>query len=161
MSIANVNVVVISGNLTRDPELRHTGGGTPVCKLRVAVNARRKNGQTGEWVDKPNFLDVVVWGKHGEVCAEHLGKGRKVTVNGRLDWREWEGQEGIMRQAVEIIADGIEWGPRPQGQGSDASPETTTANNGQLETAVEAEDAEQPEAAAESDAEKKEEEIPF
>jgi single-strand DNA-binding protein len=160
MSIANVNVVVISGNLTRDPELRHTGGGTPVCKMRVAVNARRKNGQTGEWVDKPNFLDVVVWGKFGETCAEHLGKGRKVTVNGRLDWREWEDQAGNKRQAVEIIADGVEWGPKPQGSGS-ASPESTTANNGQLETAAKAEDADQPETAAETNGEKAEEDIPF
>lgn len=159
MSVANVNIVVISGNLTRDPELRHLGSGTAVCKMRVAVNARRKNGQTGEWVDKPNFLDVVVWGKFGETCAEHLGKGRKVTVNGRLDWREWETQNGDKRQAVEIIADGVEWGPKPQGSGSTASPETTTTNNGQLETAAGAEEPNEPEAATEG--KKREEDIPF
>jgi single-strand DNA-binding protein len=68
MSAANINVVVISGNLTRDPELRHTGGGTPVCDMRVAVNGRRKAG--AEWVDKPNYLDVTVWGGLGENCAK-------------------------------------------------------------------------------------------
>ncbi len=90
MAASNVNVVVVTGNLTRDPELRSTPGGTSVCKLRVAVNSRRKNGQTGEWVDKPNYFDVIVWGAQGENCANYLSKGRPVAVEGRLDWREWE-----------------------------------------------------------------------
>src|SRR4029079_15806645 len=77
---SKLNVVVITGNLTRDPELRHTGGGTAVCELRVAVNSRRKNGQ--EWVDKPNYFDVVVWGAQGENCANYLSKGRPVAVEG-------------------------------------------------------------------------------
>jgi single-strand DNA-binding protein len=105
-----VNVVVITGNLTRDPELRHTGGGTAVCELRVAVNSRRKDGQTGQWVDKPNYFDVVVWGAQGENCANYLAKGRPVAVEGRLDWREWEAKDGSgKRQAVQIVANTVQF----------------------------------------------------
>jgi single-strand DNA-binding protein len=108
VAASNVNVVVITGNLTRDPELRHTGGGTPVCELRVAVNSRRKEGQ--EWVDKPNYFDVTVWGAQGENCATYLSKGRPVAVEGRLDWREWEAKDGSgKRQAVSIIANSVQF----------------------------------------------------
>jgi len=110
VAASNVNVVVITGNLTRDPELRHTGGGTAVCELRVAVNSRRKDGQTGEWMDKPNYFDVKVWGAQGENCAQYLAKGRPVAVEGRLDWREWEAKEGGgKRQKVEIIANSVQF----------------------------------------------------
>jgi len=108
MSAQNVNVVVITGNLTRDPELRHLGSGTAVCKLRVAVNSRRKD-QGGNWVDKPNYFDVTVWGAQGENCAEYLAKGRPVAIEGRLDWREWEDQGGNKRQSVEIIANTVQF----------------------------------------------------
>jgi single-strand DNA-binding protein len=111
--------VVITGNLTRDPELRHTGGGTAVCELRVAVNSRRKDGNTGEWMDKPNFFDVVVWGAQGENCATYLQKGRPVAIEGRLDWREWEAKDGGgKRQAVQIIANTVQFlGSRDGGGG--------------------------------------------
>jgi single-strand DNA-binding protein len=109
LAASNVNVVVITGNLTRDPELRHTGGGTAICELRVAVNSRRKDGQTGEWVDKPNYFDVTVWGAQGENCANYLSKGRPVAVEGRLDWREWEAKDGSKRQAVQIIANTVQF----------------------------------------------------
>ena len=100
---------MITGNLTKDPELRSTPGGTSVCKLRVAVNSRRKDGQSGEWVDKPNYFDVTVWGAQGENCANYLSKGRPVAVEGRLDWREWDAQDGSKRQAVEIIANSVQF----------------------------------------------------
>jgi len=110
VAASNVNVVVITGNLTKDPDLRHTGGGTAVCELRVAVNSRRKDGQTGEWVDKPNYFDVKVWGAQGENCATYLSKGRPVAVEGRLDWREWEAKDGSgKRQKVEIIANSVQF----------------------------------------------------
>ena len=110
MAASNVNVVVITGNLTKDPELRHTGSGTAVCELRVAVNSRRKDGQTGEWVDKPNYSDVKVWGAQGENCATYLAKGRPIAVEGRLDWREWEAKDGSgKRQKVEIIANSVQF----------------------------------------------------
>jgi single-strand DNA-binding protein len=109
LAASNVNVVVITGNLTRDPELRSTGGGTSVCELRVAVNSRRKDGQSGQWVDKPNYFDVTVWGAQGENCANYLSKGRPVAIEGRLDWREWEAKDGGKRQAVQIIANTVQF----------------------------------------------------
>jgi single-strand DNA-binding protein len=103
----NINRVVISGNLTRDPELRSTPGGTSVCSLRVAVNSRRKEGD--QWVDKPNYFDVTVWGTQGENCAQYLSKGRPVAIDGRLNWREWDAQDGSKRQSVDIIADSVQF----------------------------------------------------
>ena len=105
---SNINRVVLVGNLTRDPELRHTPSGTALCKLRIAVNTRQKDATSGEWTDKPNYFDVTVWGSQGENCAQYLAKGRPVGIDGRLDWREWE-QEGVKRQAVEIIADNVQF----------------------------------------------------
>ncbi|MFL6030823.1 MAG: single-stranded DNA-binding protein [Gaiellaceae bacterium] len=106
--MANINRVVLVGNLTKDPELRHTPSGTAVCKLRLAVNTRQKD-SSGNWGDKPNYFDVTVWGNQGESCAQYLSKGRPVGVDGRLDWREWEAQDGTKRQAVEIIADSVQF----------------------------------------------------
>ena len=115
---ANINSVVLVGNLTRDPELRHTPSGTAVCSLRLAVNSRRKDGATGQWSDKPNYFDITVWGQQGESCAQYLAKGRPVGVQGRLEWREWDAQDGSKRQAVEIIADNVQFlGGRPDGEG--------------------------------------------
>ena len=115
--MANINRVVLVGNLTKDPELRHTPSGTAVCKLRLAVNTRQKDPQ-GNWGDKPNYFDVTVWGNQGESCAQYLSKGRPVGVDGRLDWREWEAQDGTKRQAVEIIADSVQFlGSREGGAG--------------------------------------------
>ena len=107
--MASINRVTLVGNLTRDPELRHTPSGTAVCKLRIAVNTRQKDGATGEWGEKPNYFDVTVWDGQGESCAQYLSRGRQVGVDGRLDWREWEAQDGTKRQAVEIIADSVQF----------------------------------------------------
>jgi single-strand DNA-binding protein len=107
--MANINRVVLVGNLTKDPELRTTPSGTSVCKLRVAVNTRQKDASTGEWGDKPNYFDVTVWGNQAESCAQYLSKGRPIGVDGRLDWREWDAQDGTKRQAVEIIADTVQF----------------------------------------------------
>jgi single-strand DNA-binding protein len=104
----NINRVILTGNLTRDPELRSTQGGTSVCSLRMAVNGTRKD-ESGNWVDKPNYFDVTVFGQQGENCAQYLAKGRPVAVDGRLNWREWETQEGAKRQSVDIIADSVQF----------------------------------------------------
>ena len=109
MAATNINRVVLTGNLTRDPELRATGTGTSVCSLRIASNTRRKNNATGEWEDKPNFFDVTIWGAQGENCARFLAKGRPVAIDGRLEWREWQDKEGNNRQSVEIIADAVQF----------------------------------------------------
>jgi single-strand DNA-binding protein len=104
-----LNRVIITGNLTRDPELRSLPSGTSVCSLRVAVNTRRKDQSTGDWVDKANYFDVTVWGAQGENCAQYLAKGRPVAVDGRLEWREWEDKQGNKRQSVDIIADSVQF----------------------------------------------------
>jgi single-strand DNA-binding protein len=110
MAATNINRVVLTGNLTRDPELRSTPSGTPVCSLRIAVNTRRKNQQTGEWDDKANFFDVTVWGAQGENVARYCAKGRPIAVDGRLEYREWEDKEtGKTRSAVEIVADSVQF----------------------------------------------------
>jgi len=107
MPAININRVVLTGNLTRDPELRSTQSGTSVCSLRIACNTRRKT-SAGEWVDKPNYFDVTVWGAPGENCARFLAKGRPVAIDGRLEWREYE-HDDARRQAVEIIADAVQF----------------------------------------------------
>ena len=119
MAATNINRVVLTGNLTRDPELRSTASGMSVCSLRIASNTRRKNQATGDWEDKPNFFDVTVWGAQGENCARFLAKGRPVAIDGRLEWREWETPEGHKRQAVDIIADSVQFlGSREDGGAS-------------------------------------------
>ena len=117
--MVNINRVVLTGNLTADPELRSLPSGTSVCKLRVACNSRRKNASTGKWEDRPSYFDVTVWGAQGENVARFLRKGRQVAIDGRLEWREWLTQEGSKRQAVDIIADAVQFlGPRDDGPGA-------------------------------------------
>jgi len=101
--IAHVTLV---GNLTRDPELRQTPSGTSVCQFGVAVGRRYKD-SSGEWVDKASFFDVVVWGAQGENCAQYLSKGRQVVVDGRLEQRSYEAQDGSKRSRVEIIGENV------------------------------------------------------
>jgi single-strand DNA-binding protein len=106
--MANINRVIITGNLTRDPELRSLPSGNSVCSLRVACNGRRRNPQTQQWEDVPNYFDVTVWGAQGENCKKYLAKGRPVAIDGRLQWREW-GEEGAKRQAVDIVAENVQF----------------------------------------------------
>jgi single-strand DNA-binding protein len=126
--MANINRVVLVGNLTKDPELRHTPSGTAVCSLRLAVNSSQKDPSTGEWTDKPNYFDVTVWDKQGENCAQYLSKGRPVAVDGRLDWREWDAQDGTKRQAVQIIANTVQFlGSRGDSEGGGGQPQFVPA----------------------------------
>jgi single-strand DNA-binding protein len=112
----SVNVVVLVGNLTRDPELRATGGGTSVCRLGLAVNERTKDPATGEWGERPNYFDIDVFGPQGENCAQYLTKGRQVAIEGRLRWRSWETPEGQKRSAVSVVANSVQFiGPRDSG----------------------------------------------
>jgi len=118
MAATNINRVVLTGNLTRDPELRSTNSGTSVCGLRIACNTRRKDG-SGNWVDKPNYFDVTVWGAQGENASKYLSKGRPVAIDGRLEWREFTDKEGNNRQAIEIVADSVQFLGSPQGAGGE------------------------------------------
>jgi single-strand DNA-binding protein len=106
---SSINRVVVSGNLTRDPEIRSLASGNTVCSLRVACNGRRRNQSTQQWEDVPNYFDVTVWGAQGENCGRYLSKGRGIAVDGRLQWREWTDNDGNKRQAVDIVAETVQF----------------------------------------------------
>ena len=108
----NLNRVCVSGNLTKDPELRSLPSGSSLCSLRIAVNDRRKMGE--EWQDVTGYYDVTLFGKSAENAAKFLNKGRGVIADGRLSYREWESDAG-KRSAVEIIADNLVWLPGKDG----------------------------------------------
>ncbi|MGO5210373.1 single-stranded DNA-binding protein [Olsenella umbonata] len=112
----SINRVNISGNLTRDPELRSTAGGTQVLTFGVAVNDRRRNPQSGEWEDVPNYIDCVVFGNRAEPLSRFLSKGMKVAIEGKLRWSSWE-RDGQKRSKIEVIVDEVEFlSPRNGGQ---------------------------------------------
>jgi len=119
MAATNINRVVMTGNLTRDPELRNLPSGMSVCSLRVASNTRRKD-SNGEWGDKANYFSVTVWGAQGENCARYLSKGRPVAIDGRLEWREWQDKDGNKRESIDIVADSVQFlGGREDSGGGD------------------------------------------
>lgn len=119
--------MTLIGRLTRDPELRHTNGGTAVCSLRLAVNSRARD-ESGEWGDAAGFFDVTVFGRLAESAAEHLEKGRQVAVDGRLSWREWTDRDGGKRQAVEVVANDVQYLARP-GHGTQQGPTAAKSND--------------------------------
>lgn len=122
----SINRVVISGNITRDPELRSTQGGMEILALGVAVNDRRKNQQTGEWEDVPNFVDCVMFGNRAKSVSRFLSKGSKVAIEGKLRWSQWE-RDGQKRSKIEVIVDEIEFmTSRGDGQHA-AAPQTAPA----------------------------------
>lgn len=104
----SINRVIISGNLTRDPELRSTASGLPVLGFGVAVNDRRKNQQTGEWEDYPNFIDCTMFGARADSLSRFLSKGTKVAIEGKLRWSQWE-RDGQKRSKIEVIVDELEF----------------------------------------------------
>ena len=104
----SINRVTITGNLTRDPDLRSTAGGMPVLGFGVAVNDRRKNQQTGEWEDYPNFIDCTMFGARAQSISRFLSKGSKVAIEGKLRWSQWE-RDGQKRSKIEVIVDEIEF----------------------------------------------------
>lgn len=112
----SINRVTISGNLTRDAELRQTASGMAVLGFSVAVSDRRKNQQTEQWEDYPNYIDCSMFGTRAEKIAPYLSKGTKVAIAGKLRWSQWE-RDGQMRSKVEVIVDEIEFmSQRQQGQ---------------------------------------------
>lgn len=114
----SINRVLISGNLTRDPEIRVTAGGTQILSFGVAVNDRRRNQQTGEWEDYPNFVDCVMFGARAEAVSRFLSKGSKVAIEGKLRYSSWE-RDGQRRSKIEVVIDEIEFLSRgQQGAGS-------------------------------------------
>ncbi len=115
----SINRVIVSGNLTRDPDLRSTASGLPVLGFGVAVNDRRRNQQTGEWEDYPNFIDCTMFGARAESLSRYLTKGTKVTIEGKLRWSQWE-RDGQKRSKIEIIVDELEFMSARNGQAAGA-----------------------------------------
>lgn len=106
----SINHVAVVGNLTRDAELRSTAGGSCVMHFGVAVNDRAKNPRTGEWEDRPNFIDCTMFGTRAESVSRFLGKGTKVAIEGKLRWSQWDDRKtGEKRSKVEVIVDEIEF----------------------------------------------------
>ena len=110
----SINRVNIGGNLTRDPELREGASGGSILTFGVAVNDRRRNQQTGEWEDQPNFIDCVVFGNRAEPLSRYLSKGSKVAIEGRLRWSQWE-RDGQRRSKIEVIVEECEFMSRDGG----------------------------------------------
>ena len=126
----SINRVVISGNLTRDPELRSTASGMAVMGFGVAVNDRRKNPQTGEWEDYPNFIDCTMFGARANSLHSHLTKGTKVTIEGKLRWSQWE-RDGQKRSKIEVIVDDLEFmSSRNSNSASQAAPASSSYGTG-------------------------------
>jgi single-strand DNA-binding protein len=130
--MADINHVVLVGRLTRDAELKYTNSGTPICRIALAINRRRK--VDDQWTDEVNFFDVVIWGKMGEAIAQYLVKGKQVGVDGELRQNKWE-QDGQPRSKVEIVANNVQLlggGGRPgekPARGEAAAAQPGTAEN--------------------------------
>ncbi|UCB57297.1 MAG: single-stranded DNA-binding protein [Candidatus Omnitrophota bacterium] len=126
--MANFNRVFLMGNLTRDPELRYTPAGAAVVNLRIAVNRRYKT-QSGETKEETAFITVVAWGKQAETCSQFLSKGRPIFVEGRIQMRSWEGQDGQKRNVLEVRASRVQFLGKPQGasEASEAKEESLEA----------------------------------
>jgi single-strand DNA-binding protein len=118
MSYFSINRVVLVGRLTRDPELRALPSGINVCSLRVACNSSRRDAE-GDYVEKPNYFDVSVYGGASDSVGRYTRKGSRVAIDGRLEWREWETADLQKRQAVSVVADTVQFldspGDRPAG----------------------------------------------
>ncbi len=112
----DINHVVLVGRLTKDPELTYTQSGAAVCRFSIAVN--RSSGSSSDSENSTNFFNVVAWNKTAEICNEYLSKGRQVGIDGRLQQRRWEGQDGVKRNTVEIVANNVQFfGPGRQAAG--------------------------------------------
>ena len=125
--MASLNRVLLIGNLTRDPELRYTPSGVAVAKLGLAVNRRYKD-KSGELKDEACFVTITVWNKQAEACNQYLQKGRPVFVEGRLQFRSWESNDGQKRSVLEVVAERIQFlGSKGSGSGSSDTGENTSA----------------------------------
>jgi single-strand DNA-binding protein len=125
--MANINKVILMGNLTRDPEVRYTPNGKAVASFAIAINRKYKQGE--EWKEEVSYIDIVVFGKPAESCGQYLNKGDSVLIDGRLQQRRWDDKEtGQKRSKVEVVADSVQFGPKRSsagqggGQGGQSEP---------------------------------------
>lgn len=123
----SINKVLVAGNLTRDPELRETGDGLQILSFGVAVNDRRKNQQTQQWEDRPNFVDCVMFGNRAASVARFLSKGAKVAIEGKLRWSQWQAKDGSARSKLTVAVDEIEFLQRKEDGQRGMSGETAAA----------------------------------
>lgn len=127
--MATLNKVLLIGNLTRDPELRYTPQGRAVVTLGLAVN-RNFKGQNGEKKQETCFINVIAWGQLAEICNQYLQKGRPVFVEGRLQSRSWQDQDGKNRSVIEMVADNVQFlGARGQAGIEDSAPQQANSGN--------------------------------
>lgn len=137
--MASLNRVILLGNLTRDPELRYAPNGTAIARFGLAVNSRYRQGE--EWKEDVCFVDVVVFGRQAETAGEYLSKGRPALIEGRLQWRSWESQDGQKRSKHEVIADRVQFMPRARDEGvGRSSPEAVPAGGEELDAPLPEED---------------------
>lgn len=129
---ANINLVLLAGNLTRDPELKYIPSGQGVCTFSIAVN-RSWTQDNGEKKEAVGFFRIVAWGKLGEICNEYLKKGAPVMVDGRLDSRSWDAPDGSKRTTIEVVAAHVHFlGAKPQGEAKTASKPTKAVTDKEL-----------------------------
>jgi single-strand DNA-binding protein len=135
VAYSSINRVILVGRLTRDPELRALSSGMAVCDLRVACNSIRK-GQEGDYEEKPNFFSVNVYGAHAEAVGRYMAKGKRLAIDGRLEWREWDTAEGEHREAVQVVAERVEFLDGPDREdGAEAAGGADMAGPGDLAAA--------------------------
>lgn len=116
----SLNKAMLIGNLGKDPELKMTGGGMPVCQFSIATTERRKDGTSGQWVDQTEWHNVVTFGKTAENCSKYLKKGSQVFIDGRIQTRKWQDKEGKDRYTTEIIGNSVQFLSRTTGSQSSA-----------------------------------------
>jgi single-strand DNA-binding protein len=116
MSTFDINRVLLIGRLTKDPELRSLPSGVSVCGLRIACNSSCQDAE-GDYHEKPNYFDVSVFGAHAENVNSYMRKGRRVMIDGRLEWREWQTPDQQRLEAVSVVADTVLFLDSPSGQG--------------------------------------------
>jgi len=118
----DINHVILVGRLTRDPELTYTPSGTAVCRFSIAVNRSSGPNSENSGDNSTSYFNIVTWNKTAEICKEYLSKGKQVGIDGRLQQRRWEGQDGIKRSTVEIVASNVQFfGPSRNTSGSQES----------------------------------------
>ncbi len=127
----SLNKVFLAGNLTRDPELRYTPGGNPVCSLGLAVSNRYQ--QNNEWKEDVCFVGITAWGRQAEICSEYLSKGRSVLVEGRLRFHSWETEKGEKRSKLEVVAQRIQFLSKPGEKASSEDVSSFDSGNKNLE----------------------------
>ena len=128
--MASYNKVLLMGNLTRDPELRFTAGGSAVANFGIAVNRKYKQGE--EWKEDVCFVDITVWGKLAENCTEYLSKGRSVFVDGRLNFSSWEAKDGQKRNKLDVVANSVDFLSKPSGGGDSSGFSSGSSGDSQM-----------------------------